>query len=140
MGSLRLILGCLAMLGSLPGIGQAADGTNDHRSRPTGRLILGGALSSMEVSGSHAYLASCLYSWACISFLHVVDVTDPAFPKEIGRVETLAGAEDVAVAGSYVLVAAGPGGLQLVAVSNPASPAIVERLHIPGYSYSVAVQ
>ncbi len=63
--------------------------------------------------------------------LRVVDVSNPAQPREVGFYDTPGWAEGVAVSGAYAYVADGDG-LRVVDVSNPAQPREVGFYDTPG--------
>src|SRR5512143_447219 len=71
-----------------------------------------GPASAVAVAGSYAYVA-CL-GFEYMGRLLVIDVSNPASPKIVGRVATPGQAWDVAVAGSYAYVADGESGLQVI--------------------------
>jgi hypothetical protein len=64
--------------------------------------------------------------------LLTIDVTNPLAPKLLGSFSTSDVAWDVAVSGNLAYIAAGSAGIQIVNVSNPASPVFVGSLAIPG--------
>jgi hypothetical protein len=70
--------------------------------------------------------------------LRVIDARDPASPRQVGVVrilvpdgQTVAWATGVALQGDIAYVAH-TGGVEVVDVANPAAPAIVTRVQIPG--------
>lgn len=79
------------------------------------------------VEGHHAYVG------ADSDGLHVIDVTDPRAPVEVGQL-ALPGARvsSVAVAGDHAYLAAGDAGLCIVDVSDPRSPRQVATQAMPG--------
>ena len=95
--------------------------------------VLPGVVQGVAVSGSHAYVA------AGDGGLRVVDVSDPAHPREVGSCDTPGEAWGVAVSGSYAYVAAGDAGLRIVDVSDPAHPREVGSYDTPGSAWDVAV-
>jgi len=72
--------------------------------------------AAAAISGERLYIAG----WN--SGLWVVDVSNSARPRTLGRCETPGTAVDVAIAGRYAYVATGYAGLRVVDVSNPAAP------------------
>lgn len=70
--------------------------------------------------------------------LRIVDVTDPADPREIGSFVTGAEAYDVALRGNYACVS-GRGGIRVIDVSDPADPFEVGDYHIESWTSGVAV-
>ncbi|HBY94258.1 MAG TPA: hypothetical protein DEP84_09895, partial [Chloroflexi bacterium] len=96
---------------------------------------------AVAVAGNYAYVVHYVYETNMIrdSGLRVVDVSNPASPREVGIVDTPGQSHDVAVAGSYAYVADGESGLRVVDVSNPTSPREVGAVDTPGYAQGVAV-
>ena len=71
--------------------------------------------------------------------LRVVDVTQPANPREISAVFPLDYVFGVAVADHRAYLAAAGAGLLVADISHPASPVEVASLATPGYAYGVAM-
>ncbi|MBI2874347.1 MAG: hypothetical protein HYY09_04620 [Firmicutes bacterium] len=110
--------------------GGAGEGT-EGALRIAGQL--GGPTAAVAVQGRYAYVGVGLR-------LAVLDVSDPAAPREVGVTEPFGWyVEDVAVAGNTAYVAAGGGGLALVDVADPARPVVVGRYDTPGYAEALAV-
>ncbi|MGQ9610018.1 MAG: LVIVD repeat-containing protein [bacterium] len=84
-----------------------------------------GAARAVHVEGSYAYLCAG-------SFLAVLDISNPAKPVELGRVQLPDIAYDVEVVGSYAYVADGWGGLIVIDVTDPRSPVEVGFCDTPG--------
>ncbi|MCC6166269.1 MAG: hypothetical protein IT329_03490 [Caldilineaceae bacterium] len=81
--------------------------------------------ADVQVDGSTAYVVD---PW---SGLHLLDVTTPAAPREIGQVDTPGLASQVAVAGSRAYLLDRWFGLYIVDVSNAQSPALRGRYAAP---------
>ncbi len=92
-----------------------------------------GMPEGVAVSGAYAYVAD---GW---KGLRVVDVSNPAQPREVGSYDTPGWAEGVAVSGAYAYVADGGASLRVVDVSNPAQPREVGFYKTPGNAVGVAV-
>jgi len=71
--------------------------------------------------------------------LAVVDLGDPAQPREVGALELDGPALGVVVAGATALVAAGAGGLVVVDVSDPVRPVEAGRFDTRGMANDVAL-
>jgi hypothetical protein len=56
------------------------------------------------------------------SGLRIIDVSNPARPREVGSLDTPGQARGVALSGNVAYIADGEGGLRVVDVSNPAAP------------------
>lgn len=69
----------------------------------------------VTVSGARAYVGRD-------RALHVVDVSDPALPQEIGTTTTFGTPVRITLSGHYAYVAAGAAGLRLFDVSDPSNP------------------
>jgi len=95
------------------------------------------------VSGYHVYVAAGYYKG-----LQVVDVSNPAKPKIIGSVDTPKKAHSLYVSGNHVYIAyrnpfgrltRRTDGLQVVDVSNPATPKIIGSVDMPEEANGVYV-
>jgi hypothetical protein len=85
----------------------------------------------VAVAGALAYVTS--------GSLRVIDVSDPAAPREVGAYNTDGFAQDVAVVGTLAYVAAGNAGLQVIDVSDPTAPRQVGYSGTPSEAKGVAV-
>jgi hypothetical protein len=94
---------------------------------------LPGLVKDIAVYGSYAYVA-CYDSG-----LHIVDVSDPAHPAEIGSYDAPGLAEGVAVSSSYAYVADNWEGLRIINISDPTRPSEVGFYDTPGGAADVAV-
>jgi len=76
----------------------------------------GGALG-VAVAGDYAYFADVVYGF------HVIDISDPQQPREVGFCETpICPANDVAIFGSRAFLADGGAWLRVLDISNPQHP------------------
>lgn len=87
----------------------------------------------VDVMGSRVYVADG------IGGLAVVDVSDPANPRVLGRAQTGGDAGSVVVQGSLAYVAAGSAGLAVVDVSDSAAPRLVGTAATPGNAVQVSI-
>lgn len=85
----------------------------------------------VRVRGTTAFVSDGLQG------LVVVDVSDPASPAVVGRVETGGQARGLAMDEDTVYVAAGSGGLVVVDVSDLAAPTVLSRTLMPGSAIRV---
>jgi hypothetical protein len=111
---------------------QVIDVTNPRAPRRVGWFNLSEAqqINKVSVSGSFAYVLD-------ISALHVVDVSAPAKPTEVGKVN--AGITyNLAVAEQHLYLAKGQQGLQIIDVSNPVRPRRVNAVKTAGDATDVA--
>jgi len=94
---------------------------------------LGGPVIAVAAQDSRAYVG--------LGFrLGIVDVTDPLAPFLLGRSEPLpALVRDLATRGSHAYVAAGPAGLRVLDVSDPARPAEIGSLATSAWANAVAL-
>lgn len=85
-----------------------------------GRFDTDGIPSGVAASGDLVFIND--YDWQQ-GGLHIVDVSEPTAPVEIGFAPSPHGdSQDLALSGSYVLVAARYDGLRVVDVSDPTAP------------------
>jgi hypothetical protein len=71
--------------------------------------------------------------------LHIIDVSIPSAPVEVGLFSTPGLAFGVAVSENYAYVADFDAGLHIIDVSHPPSPIEIGYYDTPGYSDGVAV-
>ena len=72
--------------------------------------------------------------------LVILDVSDPASPRQVGATRPLAGpAEAIAISQDRAYIANGGGGLQVVDLTDPAQPQVLRAWDSPGYAEDVAV-
>ena len=90
-------------------------------------------MQDVVIDGDFAYIAG----WD--SGLHIIDISDPADPTEVGFVGIAKWARAVAKVGDYAYVAASEGGLRIIDVSVPSTPVEVGFFDTSGYAYDVAV-
>jgi hypothetical protein len=112
-----------------------------------GALDTPGGAYDVEVVGDLAYVISWERPPTCrgcpppppiVGWLRVIDVSDPAFPVEIGALDTLGPAVDVEVVGDLAYVADGCG-LRGIDVSNPSFPVEIGAFDTPGSAVEVEV-
>jgi hypothetical protein len=70
--------------------------------------------------------------------LHIVDVSDPAYPVEVGFYEVPGQARRVAAAGNHVYIAA-EGILHILDVSDPATPVVATFYDTLEFANDIAV-
>ena len=85
------------------------------------------------MSGRYAYVADS------DSGLRVIDVSNPANPREVGSFDTPGTAEGVAILNGCAFVADGGFGLRVIDISEPAHPYETGYYDTPGYARGVAV-
>jgi hypothetical protein len=119
-----------------------------YRPRPAVRPAVkkkdqwGPVVESVALAGKHAYV-TCNYvpngkdKWYGI--VHVLDISNPKAPAEVGTFETPGLFLDVAVAGKYAYVANKTGTLHVLDVSDPRNPAEVGACHPLGEPHGVLV-
>jgi hypothetical protein len=69
--------------------------------------------------------------------VQIADLTDPTMPTVVGEIELPTLIEDVAIAGSFVLVADGVEGLRVIDISTPSAPEEIGRF--PWCTWQLAV-
>jgi hypothetical protein len=87
----------------------------------------------VTVRGSYAYVAGLYSGW------HVLDLTDPSNPTEVGQCGSRGAGYGIAVAGTVAYVAEDYSGLQAISVSDPHNPFEVARYGSSGQINGVAV-
>ena len=97
---------------------------------------LSGTFSGVALVGQTAYALQTNASYT--TDLVVVNLSVPAAPTIVGRVNVGAGA-DVTVVGSLAYVAAGGYGLKIVNVASPSAPTLVGTVDTPGTAVAVTV-
>lgn len=101
-----------------------------------------GYAQDVAVANGHVYLASTPVwdgsGWNGSS-LHIVDVSDPANPKQAAVYDTPGWEFGVAVTGDMAFVADGDGGLRILDVSDRAAPKEIGAIYTAGYALDVAV-
>ena len=94
---------------------------------PVAQVLLPDDGVGIALSGGMAYVADAS------GILHVIDISDPTAPAEVGSIQTPGVARDVAVSGTLAVVGITvtsvysidpQGALQVVDVSDPASPTL----------------
>ena len=98
---------------------------------PVGQLA-GGTPGDVAVQGDYAYVAA-------EAAFTVIDISDPAFPAQVGSWDTPGIAFGVAAAGAYAYVADAEEGLRVIDISDPAAPVEVGSWDTPGCAHGVAV-
>ena len=89
-----------------------------------------------ERDGKHlVYLAN-----GEIGGLHIIDVSDPQKPVEVGSLDTGGDMREVAVAQSRAYLANGAKGLAVINVTDPSQPSLLGAYDSPGYAMGVAVK
>jgi hypothetical protein len=81
-----------------------------------GEMIFWHKANDLVISGNYAYVA------AGGAGLHIVDVSDPAAPFEVGYCETPGYARSLTISGDYAYIADQSGGLRILDISDPVEP------------------
>jgi len=84
----------------------------------------------VTVFGNMAYVADNEY-------IRVLDVSNPASPSEIGKLDIQGSAYEVEIEGSVAYVANGNSGVAAVDISNPSSLSVIGEFNTPGFSYKL---
>jgi hypothetical protein len=93
---------------------------------------LPGRVRGLAVSGKHVYVSVS-------DSLRVLDVSNPALPKEVGVCGNLELAGRVTIAGNYAYVAADLNGMRIIDLSNPAKPREIGSFEGPGNVTRIAI-
>lgn len=100
---------------------------------------------AIAIAGQHAFVAVSEIKYSAgleDSWTAVFDISDPAKPRAVGRLDALANAFDVVVSGNYAYVADGGGynadqpseGLSILDISDPTTPRRVSTLRGEPYT------
>jgi hypothetical protein len=103
---------------------------------------LPGVIVSIAVVGNYAYAAASNWSVHYTdvnSSFHVINVANPAAPREIGFYDIQGETNGLAVADHYAYIVNQFGGLHILDVSNPISPTQAGFYDRPGYFHAFAV-
>lgn len=91
--------------------------------QPKGSISVPGWTQHIELLGNYAYIAT-------ETAVHAVDVGDPMVPRKTGGVTSQSGIRDIAFSGDYAFLADGAAGVQLLTVTNAASPRRLATLSV----------
>ena len=113
-------------------------------SNPTAPTLLASSALTGGGTGTHratgvTVVGSTAYVTNAYAGLFLVNVSNPAAPSILGRVDTPGVAEDVAVAGNRAYVADFEAGLQVIDLSNPAAPIIIGSVDTPANAFGVSL-
>jgi hypothetical protein len=107
-----------------------------------GKMKLAGIGCGIGVSGAYAYV-TLTDQMGLFYKMSVVDISNPASPILRGSVDLLpslsAYTHDVIASGTYVYVANGFSGLQIIDVSDPDAPSIAASFDTGGYANGLAL-
>jgi len=104
------------------------------RLEPVGRFNPSGYSLDVKVDDGLAYLI------VGVKGLSIVDISDPADPREVGSNSTRGYAQAIALYESFALVANRGDGLTIIDVSDPTRPIETGYLETPGWAQDVAVE
>ena len=74
-----------------------------------------------------------------LDFLTMIDVTDPASPTVMGRIETSGGVQDIAVHDQFAYVKIWGSSFDVIDVSDPTAPVMIATTSIPSSARSITV-
>ena len=115
---------------------------------PTSPFIIGSydtddIAQSVYVDGDYAFIADYAGDPFIEENVLILDVSDPTNPTHLGNCSSIEAAGDYAwdiiSTGDIAYLANGDGGLNVIDVSTPSSPEIIERRNTPGISYDLDV-
>lgn len=101
--------------------GSALDVNNVTQTTLKSTVSVTSGANGVHVSGRYAYVAGN----DAASGFRIVDISDPAFPRQTTSVNTGLNVHDVFVAGQYAYLANSTAGLKIYDVSNPSAPSSV---------------
>jgi len=88
----------------------------------------------LTVNGGLAYIA------ASTEGFYVLNISNKAYPTEIGYVDTPGNATDVIVDGGFAYLADGPAGVHVIDVRDPTNPTILSTYDTPGHAQKLVKQ
>ncbi len=88
----------------------------------------------LTVNGGLAYIA------ASTEGFYVLNITNKAYPTEIGYVNTPGNATDVIVDGGFAYLADGPAGVHVIDIRDPSNPTILSTFDTPGLAQKLVKQ
>lgn len=97
---------------------------------------LSGLVRGVAVAGNYAYITN---RYGSNRGLHIINISNPAAPTEVGFYDIPSGAMAVMVVGNYAYVTAGISGLRIINISNPAVPTEIGFYDTSDYAFDVAV-
>ncbi len=89
-----------------------------------------------EITHSGNYV----YAVAREEGLHIIDVSDPQNPTEMGCFNTPGSAEEIVLSGNIAYIADNEGGLRLVDITDPTDPTEIGFYNTPGSTYGLEVR
>ena len=107
---------------------------------PRLELATVGALDTPGSAAAVALLDGLAFIADSAAGLHIVNVSNPAWPVLVGTFDSPGTAMDVALHPPYALLADGATGYQAVLIEDPAHPVGVGTLPAGGFTYSIDVQ
>ncbi len=127
--------------------GEATRVTHVDISDPDGAIVRRGAVTvpghiadEFKMSYFHGHLRICTHQWidGGVSYLYVIDVSDPDHPMQVGKVELGRGEQLFATRfdgnRAYLVTYERKDPLWVVDLSDPAHPAVRGELIVPGWS------
>lgn len=122
------LFGLLCLLTLCPTPAIAAPVPEQTDSAVTWLGSIGGAIQSVAVSGTIAYIGEG-------AALTVLDVSQPSQPVQIGRLPLPDLVYDIQLVGTQLHLATGYSGVQILDISTPASPLVVAGFDTAGFAY-----
>jgi hypothetical protein len=108
---------------------QVLEVSDPHRPRQIGEYSLGFDLDRSDsfviLGGEYAYVTGTFPGLEPVGCLQVIDISDPANPRGIGRFDYHGDWHGLALSGQYACLAAGNAGLLFVDLADPAYPRLV---------------
>jgi hypothetical protein len=114
---------------------------SNFQKNPNAALYGGGpyTIGSINLCGSEFYISGNYAYVACPGTLQIIDIADPANPKNIIYFSLPGDNFGIYVSGNYSYVVKGRTGLQVIDVSNPANPVIAGSVDTPGYAMALQI-
>jgi hypothetical protein len=109
------------------------DATNPDQPHEIGGYETFGLVRTVRVADGHAFMAASLD-------LRVADVTDPANPRLLVKLDVPGSIDSLDLAGHYVYAANGADGLATIDVSDPVVPRLIAALDTPDFAGDIDAQ
>ncbi|MBN1996194.1 hypothetical protein JW935_01495 [candidate division KSB1 bacterium] len=112
---------------------QVFDVSDPDAPQPVGQVILSARIMSMALSGQYVFVATE------ISGIHLVDVSDPASPVDMGiKIDDFV--HKIAIDGNCLVKSSGMDYSHIYDISDPLSPVETGQYKTPGYAYGLSVR
>ena len=108
-----------------------------------GHLDTGGTVVDVAVHGQHAFIVEgdeLPGPTSAEQGLRVIDISNPALPREVGSLFTPGQARSIVVRGDIAFIADGTEGLRVIDISSPTSPREIGSQNTPGSAVDLFIE